>query len=46
MAGGAADGWFTVIGIARDYLLYGIDPSATPVLTHVKERMAEFGQEN
>jgi glucose/mannose-6-phosphate isomerase len=24
-------------------LLYGIDPSATPVLTHVKERMAEFG---
>ena len=26
-------------------LLYGIDPSATPVLTHVKERMAEFGQD-
>jgi glucose/mannose-6-phosphate isomerase len=24
-------------------LLYGIDPSATPVLTHVKERMAAFG---
>jgi glucose/mannose-6-phosphate isomerase len=23
-------------------LLYGVDPSATPVLTHVKERMAEF----
>jgi glucose/mannose-6-phosphate isomerase len=27
-------------------LLYGIDPSATPVLTHVKERMAEFGQDD
>jgi glucose/mannose-6-phosphate isomerase len=26
-------------------LLYGQDPSATPVLTHVKERMAEFGQD-
>jgi glucose/mannose-6-phosphate isomerase len=26
-------------------LLYGIDPSATPVLTHVKERMADFGQD-
>ncbi|HEV3484070.1 MAG TPA: SIS domain-containing protein, partial [Vicinamibacterales bacterium] len=23
-------------------LLYGMDPSATPVLTHVKERMADF----
>jgi glucose/mannose-6-phosphate isomerase len=27
-------------------LLYGVDPSATPVLTHVKERMADFGQED
>jgi glucose/mannose-6-phosphate isomerase len=27
-------------------LLYGMDPSATPVLTHVKERMAEFGQDD
>jgi glucose/mannose-6-phosphate isomerase len=26
-------------------LLYGVDPSATPVLTHVKERMADFGQD-
>jgi glucose/mannose-6-phosphate isomerase len=26
-------------------LLYGVDPSATPVLTQVKERMAEFGQD-
>lgn len=25
-------------------LLYGVDPSATPVLTHVKERMADFGE--
>ena len=25
-------------------LLYGADPSATPALTHVKERMSEFGQ--
>jgi glucose/mannose-6-phosphate isomerase len=25
-------------------LLYGADPSATPVLTHVKERMSAFGQ--
>ncbi len=27
-------------------LLYGADPSATPVLTHVKERMAAFGQDD
>ena len=27
-------------------LLYGVDPSATPVLTHVKERMADFGQDD
>ena len=27
-------------------LLYGADPSATPVLTTVKERMAEFGQDD
>jgi glucose/mannose-6-phosphate isomerase len=27
-------------------LLYGMDPSATPVLAHVKERMAEFGQDD
>jgi glucose/mannose-6-phosphate isomerase len=27
-------------------LLYGTDPSATPVLTHVKERMADFGQDD
>lgn len=27
-------------------LLYGQDPSSTPVLTHVKERMAEFGQDD
>jgi glucose/mannose-6-phosphate isomerase len=26
-------------------LLYGIDPSATPALTHIKERMAAFGQD-
>ena len=26
-------------------LLYGADPSATPVLTHVKEQMAAFGQD-
>jgi glucose/mannose-6-phosphate isomerase len=26
-------------------LLYGQDPSATPVLTHVKEQMAAFGQD-
>jgi len=26
-------------------LLYGIDPSATPVLAHVKERMAAFGED-
>lgn len=25
-------------------LLYGADPSATPVLTHVKDRMSAFGQ--
>jgi glucose/mannose-6-phosphate isomerase len=27
-------------------LLYGVDPSATPVLAHVKERMADFGQDD
>ncbi|HUR17019.1 MAG TPA: bifunctional phosphoglucose/phosphomannose isomerase [Candidatus Limnocylindrales bacterium] len=27
-------------------LLYGMDPSATPVLTHVKQRMAELGQDD
>lgn len=27
-------------------LLYGMDPSSTPVLTHVKERMADFGQDD
>jgi glucose/mannose-6-phosphate isomerase len=26
-------------------LLYGVDPSATPALTHIKERMAQFGQD-